>query len=426
MNRAATFFVPGRIEVLGKHTDYAGGRSLLAATGQGITLQARAAPSGEVRITDSDTGRSATFPLVPGGTGSRSWERYPAVVVRRVARDFPGLEGGADLSFSSTLPAAAGMSSSSALVVAVFLGMAAALRIERRDDFRRHFGGGLSGGRADRERLATYLAAVESGRPFGPLGGGQGGEGVGTDGGSEDHAAILCAEAGRLVRYGFRPTRFEGAVSMPRGWVFVVAASGVLAEKAEGARDAYNRLSDEARRVGEVWRDRTGGDEPHLGAILASSPGAREELEQLLAATGDRAPDGCGDPADGRTLIARLNQFATESDELVPRAAEALAHADVEAFGRTVARSQSLAEEVLRNQVPETVHLVRAARALGAPAASAFGAGFGGAVWALAPRPRAAEFLDAWRERYLARFPEREGASRFLWTDAAAGAARVG
>src|SRR5690606_7084874 len=32
---AATFFVPGRIEVLGKHTDYAGGRSLLAAVNRG-------------------------------------------------------------------------------------------------------------------------------------------------------------------------------------------------------------------------------------------------------------------------------------------------------------------------------------------------------------------------------------------------------
>jgi galactokinase len=426
VSRPVTYFVPGRIEVLGKHTDYAGGRSLLAATGQGFTLQARPVSSGEIRITDEDTGRSAAFPLVPEGLGHRSWERYPAVVVRRVARDFPGLEGGADLTFSSTLPAAAGMSSSSALVVAVFLGMCAALRIEGRDDFRRHFGGGLSGGRTDRERLAMYLAAVEAGRPFGPLGGGREGEGVGTDGGSEDHTAILCAEAGHLVWYGFRPTRFEGALAVPEGWVFAVAASGVLAEKAEGTRDAYNRLSDEAQRIAEVWRDRTGGDEPHVGAILASSPDARTKLEELLAVTRDRAPGGSDDRADGQPLIARLNQFATESDELVPLAAEALAHSDMQAFGRTVARSQALAEEVLRNQVPETVHLVRAARELGAPAASAFGAGFGGAVWAFVPRPQAEAFLDEWRVRYLARFPEREEASCFLWTDAAAGAARMG
>ena len=38
----AAFFVPGRIEVLGKHTDYAGGRSLLCAAEQGFCLVAAA------------------------------------------------------------------------------------------------------------------------------------------------------------------------------------------------------------------------------------------------------------------------------------------------------------------------------------------------------------------------------------------------
>ena len=37
---AASWFVPGRIEVLGKHTDYAGGRSLLAAVDAGHTVSA--------------------------------------------------------------------------------------------------------------------------------------------------------------------------------------------------------------------------------------------------------------------------------------------------------------------------------------------------------------------------------------------------
>ncbi len=40
--REAAFFVPGRIEVLGKHTDYAGGRSLLCAAEQGFCLVAAA------------------------------------------------------------------------------------------------------------------------------------------------------------------------------------------------------------------------------------------------------------------------------------------------------------------------------------------------------------------------------------------------
>ena len=35
---AKAFFVPGRIEVMGKHTDYAGGRSLLAATNKAFCV----------------------------------------------------------------------------------------------------------------------------------------------------------------------------------------------------------------------------------------------------------------------------------------------------------------------------------------------------------------------------------------------------
>ena len=56
------------------------------------------------------------------------------------------------------------------------------------------------------------------------------------------------------------------------------------------------------------------------------------------------------------------------------------------AFGDLVDRSQQLAERRLGNQVPETIELARSARELGARAASAFGAGFGGSVWALVSR----------------------------------------
>ena len=87
-------------------------------------------------------------------------------------------------------------------------------------------------------------------------------------------------------------------------------------------------------------------------------------------------------------LLDRFNQFVEESTELVPAAADELGAGDLDAFGRTVARSQELAERLLRNQVPETVALVRSARDHGAWAASAFGAGFGGSVWALVDASR--------------------------------------
>jgi galactokinase len=80
---------------------------------------------------------------------------------------------------------------------------------------------------------------------------------------------------------------------------------------------------------------------------------------------------------------------------------------------------------VLRNQMPETVHLARAARVHGAVAASAFGAGFGGAVWAMVPRADADRFLAAWRADYERAFPARRSRAKWAITRPAGPAKRV-
>ena len=49
-------------------------------------------------------------------------------------------------------------------------------------------------------------------------------------------------------------------------------------------------------------------------------------------------------------------------------------------------------------------------------AASAFGAGFGGSVWALVEQGAAAAFLDQWAQAYTRQFPAHAGAAQFLLT----------
>ncbi len=119
---------------------------------------------------------------------------------------------------------------------------------------------------------------------------------------------------------------------------------------------------------------------------------------------------------DDQVLLDRFNQFVEESTELVPAAADELDTGDLDAFGRTVARSQELAERLLRNQVPETVALVKSARDHGAWAASAFGAGFGGSVWALVDASSAHTFLDRWQNAYRTACPSAATRSRFFLT----------
>lgn len=386
------FFVPGRVEVLGKHTDYAGGRSLLAAVDRGFYVAARALRRPEVLLTDVRSGGTVSCPLDPGAPPGVGWGVYPTTVARRLARDFPGPLAGARIAFASDLPPAAGMSSSSALITAVFLALAAVNRLHERPAFRDRI--------ETAEELADYVAAIESGRPFRS---GAGDDGVGTSGGSEDHVAILCGRPGELVQYAFHPARLERAVPFPGGHVLAIAVSGVRAEKAGAARGHYNRAVELMERAAALWRSATGRRDAVLGPVLDADPDAAGRLRDVLRGE---------EPA----LVARVEQFIEESCRIVPAAADALARGDLAAFGELVDRSQHLAETSLGNQVPETVALARSARELGAIAASAFGAGFGGSVWALVEGARADDYLSRWRASYSMRFPERAGDAAFFVT----------
>jgi galactokinase len=55
------WFVPGRIEVLGKHTDYAGGRSLLCAVERGFCVTAAPRNDDVMRVVDVGNGVEALF-----------------------------------------------------------------------------------------------------------------------------------------------------------------------------------------------------------------------------------------------------------------------------------------------------------------------------------------------------------------------------
>ena len=188
----------------------------------------------------------------------------------------------------------------------------------------------------------------------------------------------------------------------PDSVIFAIGVSGVAARKTGEARDDYNRASRNAARVLERWQQETGRRDASLAAAVSSSIDAPERMRSILQ----------GDDA----LVDRLDQFVEESTRLVPMAGDALERGDLDEFGRTVQRSQKLAEGLLRNQVPETVALARTARDHGARAASAFGAGFGGSVWALVDQADAPTFLDRWQNAYRTACPAAAVRARFFLT----------
>jgi galactokinase len=196
--QAALGFVPGRIEVFGRHTDYAGGRSLVCAIDKGFFFFATSNTDRMVRMQEKVTEFGPiAFPLAADlALRKGHWANYPMTVTRRMARNFAdgGALKGVDISFSSTLPVGSGMSGSSALMMMTFTAIAALNGLDAMPAFRQNLQDPLD--------LAVYLACAENGQGFRGL---KGDSGVGTFGGSEDHAAILTGRPGILSLFGFSP-----------------------------------------------------------------------------------------------------------------------------------------------------------------------------------------------------------------------------
>ncbi len=400
-----TMLVPGRIEVFGKHTDYAGGESLLCAVERGFVARIAARPDRVVRVVDVGRGTQMGTALTPEARERTvGWTNYVATVARRIATNFPAAATGCDIALRSDLPPAAGLSSSSALVVLVAKALIAVNALERSEAWAAAIG--------TMEDEAAYLGTIENGADYKTL---PGVTGVGTFGGSEDHAAILGARPRALLHVAFAPLRRRGVVMLPADHVFAIAVSGVVADKTGRARARYNAVAARAARLVARWNDATGARCGSLAELLRASPDAADRLRAELRAHADPH-------FEVQELLDRLAHFEAEWGDHLPTAARALATRDLDTFAAAADASQASAERWLRNQVPETILLQRLAREHGATAASAFGAGFGGAVWALVPRsiarPFAARWLASYRATPLGRRQRR--ASTFL-TDAGPG-----
>ena len=377
--------VPGRVEVLGKHTDYAGGSVLVGAVDRAITARARRVEGSPGSLTaTTDGGDPVTLRAgVAPGLEPGHWGRYLHTVLDRLTLNF-GKGAAAHLSISSDLPPASGMSSSSALVCATALALAS---LNGWDEDPRWIEA-----MPDRLSLAGYLAAVEGGRAWRDL---PGTSGVGTRGGSEDHTGMLCGTRDRLLLAEFDPMRVERTISFPSQWALVVGVSGVLAHKTGAALEDYNRGPSTVQTVLARWNETTGRADASLAGAVRHLVGD---------ATGEQA---AGDPAlkdllrlcDPGYERQRIEQFLIESLVLVPEGARLIAEADP-GIGEVLERSQELADRGLCNQVPQTRLMVSLAREAGAIGASSFGAGWGGSVYALVRADEAEGFAAQWLRAY--------------------------
>ena len=391
--------VPGRVEVLGKHTDYAGGSVLVGAVNRAITARAHRARGPQSSLTaTTDDGDPITLRAgVDPGLEPGHWGLYLQTVLDRLTLNF-GAGAAAHLFISSDLPPASGMSSSSALVCATALALASLNGWDRDPRWIEAM--------PDRLPLAGYLAAVEGGRSWRDL---PGTSGVGTHGGSEDHTGMLCGAQDRLLLAGFDPMRIDQSLPFPSQWALVIGVSGVLAHKTGAALEDYNRGPSTVQSVLARWNRATGRADASLAGAVRHLVGDATG-EQMAKDPALRDLLGLCEPGYERE---RIEQFLIESLVLVPAGARLIAAADP-GIGEVLERSQALADRGLRNQVPQTRLMASLARGMGAIGASSFGAGWGGSVYALVPADDAKDFASRGLQAYRDREQEAERAATIV------------
>ncbi|MBV6695787.1 galactokinase [Kitasatospora aureofaciens] len=337
---------PGRVNLIGEHTDYNLGFVLPIALPQTVRAQARRRDDGLLRLHstrgDGAVVEVAVADLAPGGV--TGWAGYPAAVVWALCE--AGHEvGGAELSLDSDVPTGAGLSSSAALECAVALA------------YNDLYGLGLSA-----PELALIAQRAEN--AF-----------VGVPCGIMDQMASMCCRAGAALHLDSRdlamrqvPVDLAGA-----GLALLVLDTRVKHDLGDGAYAALRAGCERA-------------------AGLLGLPALRDLGPADLPSALAQLPD------ELRPLVRHV---VTENE----RVAEAVTHldaGDLAALGPILTAGHASLRDDYRVSCPETDLAVSTAVAAGAHGARITGGGFGGSVIALvnatAAESVAAEVATAFRE----------------------------
>jgi galactokinase len=219
----AEAFAPGRVNLIGEHTDYNQGLALPFAIAEGVTVRAETTSSDGNRLhaQASDLGEADEFELaaekIPGADGWRAFVRGTAAELMRAGYSIPG----ARLEIGSNLEQGAGLSSSAALEVALSLTLLALT--DKANEI-------------DRTELAKLCARVEN-------------DWAGAQTGMLDQLASLYGAVDTALCIDFKTLQIEQVPLRLDGWRFVLVDSG---ERHANASSGYNERRAECRRACEL------------------------------------------------------------------------------------------------------------------------------------------------------------------------------
>ena len=339
-------FAPGRVELLGNHTDYNEGRVLAAALDLGVTIEGERLDDSIIEVTSRDFGRTARVGIDRiSADEAEPWASY-LIGVASVFSEAGHPVGGFRASFSSSIPVGAGLSSSAALEVAT--GML----------LQKLFGFTLAP-----LDLAKLCRRAEN-------------RFVGVNCGLLDQATSVFGRRDHAVLLDCREETVEN-IPMPRDHQLLIVNTNVEHALTGGE---YNERREScfkaARRLG-------------VAALRDVSPPQLEAHADQLE----------------QPLLKRARHVVGEC-ERVELGARALSAGDLARFGELMFQSHASSVANFENSTPELDALVEIARQTpGVVGSRLTGGGFGGATVSLV----ASEALDDAREAMLAAYRERVG-----------------
>ena len=348
---AAAAHAPGRVEILGNHTDYNEGFVLSAAINHGTFFLARRSGSPACRLVAGDTREMARFDVSDVTPGRElRWSNYIKGVFAQL-RDRAGLRDGFDGLFLGDVPLGAGLSSSAALEMAAGLALARLYGI-------------------DVPPIAMAKIGQKAEHTF-----------VGAKCGLLDQVTSLYGRAAALVMTDFRSLQVE-IVPLGASWRFLVVNTGVKHSLVESEYNERRTRCEEAARF-------FAGRLAH--PVRALRDVSLTEFETHRAAldpvTAKRAAHVIGE--NTRVLAAR----------------QLLAGGKVREFGRLMFESHASSQHQFENSCAELDHVVSTAQTLPEVLGGRLsGGGFGGGAVLLLPPAAVDSVAAAVSEAYRARF----------------------
>ncbi len=341
---AVLYASPGRINLIGEHTDYNGGFVFPGAVDRGIVAAIKLNGTGRVRAYALDLGERAEFGLREEDKPSQGWACYIFGVCREIQKR-GGVIGGFDTVFAGDVPLGAGMSSSAALESAYAFAL---------NDL---FSLGI-----DKFSLAKIGQATEHNY-------------CGVNCGIMDQFASVFGKKGCLMRLDCRSMEFGYFPFDPQGYKLVLLDSRV---KHELVGSPYNDRRASCERVAEVL-----GQEFLRGASM-------ERLEAVRHQISDED--------------YRRARYVIGEERRVLDVCEALEKGDYETVGRRMYETHWGMSKDYEVSCEELDFLVTTAQECGVTGSRIMGGGFGGCTINLVKDELYDHFIAEAKRKFNARY----------------------